>query len=135
MENTLYWITRCDSIVALFVVLIIVGIILIFILSFKYAFLKDDLICDTSSSKSEIEKRIDEYVHKIKMTAILTAVCAVIMTFIPTTKECYIIYGVGKTVDYLQSNKEAQKLPNNVIKALNYYLEEMSSDSTKCNKN
>ncbi len=47
---------------------------------------------------------------------------------IPSSKDCYIIFGVTKTVEYLQSSEEIKTLPNNAIKALNYYVEDIVKD-------
>ena len=38
--------------------------------------------------------------------------------FIPSTKELYLIYGVGSTIDYLKENPTAQNLPDKYIKVL-----------------
>ena len=44
--------------------------------------------------------------------------------FIPTQKNLLIIYGVGGTIDYLKENKEANKIPDKCIKALDKYLDD-----------
>ena len=42
---------------------------------------------------------------------------------IPSTKTCYLILGVTETVEYISNNDELKKLPDNAVKALNYWLE------------
>lgn len=49
---------------------------------------------------------------------------AVMTTFIPSTKNLLIIYGVGGTIDYLKENKAANKIPDKCVKALNKYLDD-----------
>lgn len=44
--------------------------------------------------------------------------------FIPSTKSLLIIYGVGGTIDYLKENKNANKIPDKCIKALDKYLDD-----------
>lgn len=50
---------------------------------------------------------------------------------IPSKNELYAIYGIGSIIDYAKDSKEVQKLPDNAVKALNVYLENMQKkDST-----
>lgn len=44
--------------------------------------------------------------------------------FIPSQKNLLIIYGVGGTIDYLKENKDANKIPDKCIKALDKYLDD-----------
>ena len=44
--------------------------------------------------------------------------------FIPSTKNLLIIYGVGGTIDYVKENKDANKIPDKCIKALDKYLDD-----------
>lgn len=44
--------------------------------------------------------------------------------FIPSQKSLLIIYGVGGTIDYLKENKDANKIPDKCIKALDKYLDD-----------
>ena len=54
---------------------------------------------------------------------------------IPSRDELYEIYGVGTVLDYAKSSKEVQKLPDNAVKALNIYLEDIQNrDSTNQTK-
>lgn len=50
---------------------------------------------------------------------------AAICLFIPSTKSLLIIYGVGGTIDYLKENKDANKIPDKCIKALDKYLDDV----------
>lgn len=53
-------------------------------------------------------------------------------TFIPTTKEAYLIYGVGGTIDYLRSDQTAKQIPHKV--AVDKYLEELVVEAPKKKK-
>lgn len=61
-------------------------------------------------------------VFKGSMFAIVLGV--VMVTFIPSTKKLLIIYGVGGTIDYLKENKDANKIPDKCVKALDKYLDD-----------
>lgn len=52
-------------------------------------------------------------------------VFGVVMTiFILSQKNLLIIYGVGGTIDYLKENKDANKIPDKCVKALDKYLDD-----------
>lgn len=38
------------------------------------------------------------------------------------------INGIGTVIDYAKENKEVQKLPNNAVKALNIWLENVNKE-------
>lgn len=56
-------------------------------------------------------------------------VCLVIATFLPSTKQGYMIYGVSNTIEYIKSNEKAKELPDKVVMALDKWLErEINND-------
>lgn len=71
----------------------------------------------------------DEPFKKIKRTfkcSIYALVFGInICLFIPSTKSLFIIYGVGGTIDYLKENKDANKIPDKCIKALDKYMDDV----------
>lgn len=65
---------------------------------------------------------------------ILGGIFWIMAVSIPSTKDAYAIFGVGATLNYLNNSSEAQKIPDNALKAVNYYLESIipeKNDSTK----
>ena len=48
----------------------------------------------------------------------------VLAIFIPSQKNLLVIYGVGGTIDYLKENKDANKIPDKCVKALDKYLDD-----------
>ena len=61
--------------------------------------------------------------YKIKYP-IISITFILLAMLIPSTKTCYLILGVTETVEYISNNEEIKKLPDNAVKALNYWLEE-----------
>lgn len=62
---------------------------------------------------------------KVFKYSIFVFVFGIIMAiFIPSTKNLLIIYGVGGTIDYVKENKDANKIPDKCIKALDKYLDD-----------
>lgn len=68
----------------------------------------------------------------IKTTVITCITCFFLYTIIPTSKDAYIILGGGMVLDFFQDNPEAQKLPENLLKNVNDWLESyQDNDSIK----
>lgn len=72
-------------------------------------------------------------IKKVFMYSIFTFVFGIIMAiFIPSQKNLLIIYGVGGTIDYLKENKDANKIPDKCVKALDKYLDDaLTEDKDK----
>ena len=49
----------------------------------------------------------------------------------PSQKNLLIIYGVGGTIDYLKENKDANKIPDKCVKALDKYLDDALKEDKK----
>ena len=65
------------------------------------------------------------FIKKVFKGSLFAIVLGVVMaTFIPSTKNLLIIYGVGGTIDYLKDNKDANKIPDKCVKALDKYLDD-----------
>jgi len=121
--STLYWITVLGNISTLAVVSFCMFAVFGFFSSFEVF---DDPF-DEEESKS------NKKTFKIYFIGILVSLTLCIL--VPSKKELYAIYGVGSVIDYAKSSKEVQKLPDNAVKALNIYLENMQkNDSTNITK-
>lgn len=57
---------------------------------------------------------------KMVGTIIVSLILAV---FIPSKKELFVIYGVGKSVEWVKSNDKLQKMPEKLIDALDAVIE------------
>ena len=73
-----------------------------------------------------------KFKKRFKQVCIGALMLIAMLIFIPTTKDAYVIYGVGSVIDYAKESPECKKLPDNAVKALNTWLEtEYKSDSIK----
>jgi len=119
--NELYWITRFDSIHCLGIAMFWTSLI-IFAILWIISVATDDYTgedCCTEKQKHKLRKGANY--------SIVTLIIGLILwTFIPTEKEAFLIYGVGGTIDYLQENPTAQKLPDKCIKALDKWVDSWS---------
>ena len=83
----------------------------------------------TSDYADEDDKAEARKYYKItKKLALCSIIPILILTFVPSTKQLYAIYGVGTVIDYAKSSKEVQKLPDNAVKALNVWFENVNKD-------
>lgn len=81
---------------------------------------------------SEGDLEPSTFMKKMFKGSMFAIVLGVVMAiFIPSQKNLLIIYGVGGTIDYLKENKDANKIPDKCIKALDKYLD----DALKEDKN
>lgn len=81
---------------------------------------------------SEDDLEPSTFMKKMFKGSMFAIVLGVVMAiFIPSQKNLLIIYGVGGTIDYLKENKDANKIPDKCIKALDKYLD----DALKEDKN
>ena len=77
----------------------------------------------TISLGSDYDEPFKKIKRKFKCSIYALVFGATICLFIPSTKSLLIIYGVGGTIDYLKENKDANKIPDKCVKALDKYLD------------
>lgn len=61
-------------------------------------------------------------------TIAVLSVALVLDFLIPNRNDMLLIYGLGGTVDYVQSNDKAKQLPDKAVEALNRYLDAINED-------
>lgn len=125
--NELYWITRLDYInTCSEVTLLIVFIASIILLLFYYV-ANGQMIYDDSREYKQGAKESKGYKETcskgLKIFVPVTIILSFLYILTPTTNEALLIYGVGGTIDYLQENPTAQKLPDKCIKALDKWVD------------
>lgn len=118
--STLYWISVLDNINFLFVLIFIASLL------FSIAIALVNLVYTTA----EISETLDyKRFIKIKHWAyILLIISTLVITFVPSKRELYIIYGVGETIDYLKDNPTAKELPDKCIKALDTWVDNLNKE-------
>lgn len=119
--ETLYWITVLGNLYALSGY--ILAILIVTILSLGTYVLAT--LADYAYEKDKARARM--CCKKIKKLALCSIIPILILTFVPSIKQLYAIYGVGTVID-AKENKEIQKLPDSAVKALNIWLENISKE-------
>ena len=118
--NTLYWINVLDNINFLFVLIFTASLL------FSVAIFIVNLACTTD----EISKTLDykRFIKSKHWTYTLLIISTLVITFVPSKRELYIIYGVGGTIDYLKDNPTAKELPDKCIKALDTWVDNLNKE-------
>lgn len=117
----LYWITRLDGLCALFGVLMGVSAVIIVVVGVN-SLASLDVGCEVDWKK--VRKALT-----ISSLCFIVSFIAEVLT--PSTKQAYLIYGVGGTVDYLKENPTAKQLPDKCIKVLDKWIDVQLNDSIK----
>lgn len=118
--STLYWINVLDNINFLFVFIFITSLIL------SVASVLVNLTCTTYEISETLDyKRFTKTKH---WAYTLLIISTLVITFVPSKSQLYIIYGVGGTIDYLKDNPTAKELPDKCIKALNIWVDNFNKE-------
>lgn len=126
--NEFYWITRLDSIDKLLVAFAVIAAIVLIVGLIGFGVTYDD---DEFDSDDEGIKKMRNYFKKTAIISLIVFIAvSTINTFIPSTKDAYVIYGVGGTFDYLKTNETAKQLPDKVVMAIDSYLDSKIEEQT-----
>ncbi len=123
----LYLISILDSIIGVCVLFTIIGFCALFAI----------IVCTVLNKNCDPENRYDarciatnNYVIKIAKPFLYVGIIALILSiFVPNTKQGYMIYGVGNTIEYLKSNDTAKQLPDKAVLALDKFLDKYVEES------
>lgn len=119
--NELYWITVLGNLNSVSGILIIIGLIVLGVLGMLIFAGMDEFGDDWKDD--DLFKTI---VKGIKMTIFLLTICIGVKIFVPSTEKLYMIYGLGGTIDYLQNNETANKLPDKVMITLDKWIDNLN---------
>ena len=86
----------------------------------------------SASSSTDGEEDTFEFCKKYIKRLLLPFIIAILgVIFIPSTKELYLIYGVGGTLNFLKDNPTAKQLPDKCIKAMDKWVDSTMGDNEK----
>ena len=117
----LYFISRIGVIHGLFVAATVISIITAitcYIISISTDDWSGEDICN-EWQKSKLRKFANKMFVVFGISVLIAAIT-------PTKEEAYFIYGVGSTIDYLQSNPKAKQIPDKCIDALNQWVDNLN---------
>lgn len=118
--SEIYWISRLDYICNLFIVLSIVFGVIAVVGGFTL------IVADKS------DKDYPVILKTVKKSLLMLSCSILVVIFLPDTKQAYMIWGLGGTIDYIKSNETVQKLPDKTVQCLDKFLDKYlnEEDST-----
>lgn len=120
--STLYWINVLGNFYELCILIFIISALLGIAFILVTVFHEDDIKADLSKVGYK------RFVKVRKTNCIVLIISTLVLVFLPTKNQLYIIYGVGETIDYLKENPTAKELPDKCIKALDTWVDNLNKD-------
>lgn len=118
--STLYWISVLDNISFLFALIFISSLIVSIICALV------NLTCDADEISEILYYK--RFIKIKNWTYTLLIISTLVIIFVPSKRQLYIIYGVGGTIDYLKDNPTAKELPDKCIKALDTWVDSFNKE-------
>lgn len=118
--SEIYWISRLDYICNLFIVLSIVFGVIVVVGGFTL------IVADKSDNDYPV------ILKTVKKSLLMFSCSILVVIFLPNTKQAYMIWGLGGTIDYIKSNETVQKLPDKTVQCLDKFIDKYlnEEDST-----
>lgn len=80
----------------------------------------------------EIDKLQSKQLKKITVSSLIVGfIMLMVVVFIPSKQDMYLIYGAGNVIDYCQDNPKVKELPDKAVEALNTWLDMVNEENTK----
>lgn len=121
--STLYWINVLDNLNGLCILIFALCLILssvCFLINLFYA----EEIKEGSATFG-----YKGFVKTKNWTYTTLIISALVIIFVPSKSQLYMIYGVGGTIDYLKENPTAKELPDKCIKALDTWVDNINKEA------
>ena len=116
MTETIYWITRLDSINEMLQAFTALSVLSAICFGIANIVTEDNPDIFKSAKKWFIT------------SAVLAVIFATGLTLIPTSKEMLTIKVLGSTIEYLQANDKAKELPDKAIEKIYQILEDNDNE-------
>lgn len=120
--STLYWINVLGNFYELCILIFVISALLGITFILVTVFHEDDIKADLSKVGYK------KFVKVRKTNCIVLIISTLVLVFLPTKNQLYIIYGVGGAIDYLKDNPTAKELPDKCIKALDTWVDNLNKD-------
>lgn len=88
------------------------------------------VLVNITCTTDEISETLDykRFTKTKNWTYTLLIISTLVITFVPSKRDLYMIYGVGETIDYLKDNPTAKELPDKCIKALDTWVDNLNKE-------
>lgn len=120
--STLYWINVLGNFYELCMIIFVISALIGITFFLATIFHEGDI-------KSDLSKVGYKRFVKVRNTnCIVLIISTLVLVFLPTKNQLYIIYGVGGTLDYLKENPTAKELPDKCIRALDTWVDNLNKE-------
>jgi len=125
MKN-LYWFSVLDGFKCVSITAMIILIVTVVVLLITY------IVMVAENENDSIRTKIGKMTFKMFAALCVTSLFVI---FVPSKEDMYVIYGVGKTLDYLKENPDAKNLPDKTVEFLNVVMDEYIDEHKKNDDN
>lgn len=125
MKN-LYWFSVLDGFKVVCITAMIILIVTVVVLLITY------IVMVAENENDSIRTKIGKMTFKMFAALCITSLFVI---FVPSKNDMYVIYGVGKTLDYLKENPDAKNLPDKTVEFLNVVMDEYIDEHKKNDDN
>lgn len=125
MKN-LYWFSVLDGFKDVCITAMIILIVTVVVLLITY------IVMVAENENDSIRTKIGKMTFKMFAALCITSLFVI---FVPSKNDMYVIYGVGKTLDYLKENPDAKNLPDKTVEFLNVVMDEYIDEHKKNDDN
>lgn len=125
MKN-LYWFSVLDGFKCVSITAMIILIVTVVVLLITY------IVMVAENENDSIRTKIGKMAFKMFAALCVTSLFVI---FVPSKEDMYVIYGVGKTLDYLKENPDAKNLPDKTVEFLNVVMDEYIDEHKKNDDN
>lgn len=121
-SSKIYWFTRLDGIKNTLTLLSILTIMTAIVFFAVWA-------CNTEGFDRNLKEKGKGSKRKFFLSLWVFLIFCLGNSFVPSSSDAFIIMGIGESVEYLKSNKDAVQIPDKALKVLNQYLDEKLKDN------
>jgi hypothetical protein len=116
--NEIYWISRLDAILTVMGIICTLSVVALIGLGIMAWIDSQDEVFMSNKVRKKLFGRF----------SLVLIIVIPILIFVPSSKEAMVIWGVGKTIDYVQDHETFKELPNKCVKALEAWAESLNED-------
>ena len=120
--STLYWINVLGNLSDVCMIIFIMSALLSLVFFLVTIFYENEIKADLSKVGYK------KFVKVRKTNCIVLIISTLVLVFLPTKNQLYIIYGVGGAIEYLKENPTAKELPDKCIKALDTWVDNLNKE-------
>lgn len=114
--NEIYWLTRVGTISNIGYVMLVLSIV---------ALVTVPLWIDMMGLEEREGFNLKTAIKSIFATGIIGLI---IVAFVPTKQDMYLIYGLGSVVEYVQGNDKAKEIPDKAVEAIIEWMDLKKED-------